>query len=814
MAALSGTLGSPLSSPQIEPLDAHRHNGRLASPETFSTFDTTFPLPSPLRRSSNQFRERELKTKDISNNPQLSLFQLLQKQNQLSNRSDSEDEEEQRRRRSSAFGLGLFRELPEEDKLEQLKAQEDFAFECPACGKDDVNFWSRGRTAGQAECQNKSCGHRWMWKPTTKMIKDGVAFEPNMALPPKPAARPPAKKRKTQNMEMEMEPPAYRGTNGSQTYHSSYYSKPRRRIPPEVSLEHQLNEPDVSYDRMSMRDADFYERYERFFGRRESVYNGNNDESSIFPATKFPEPTEKPGMQSTREAVPIDEEDEIYEAELLELELRRRELEARREAHRARKSQLLLQQRREQLREQNRANRPASRDTMSPDSHSPAVRALSSSPKAPALEKQASSSSHFSQEYADNSAIAPAEPNFVGITRGPNEKIHTQASAAEDNSDFHMFSDEEDALQKPGNQSQYRTGKIPARDSKAVKPVIQVEGTMDTDERDIETAFAEDDMLGSADVMDEEYGYYFSDEDQDFDKGASATLPEVRKQKPVWHHVSDEELEGSDLPWEDDDEYMEADFDQGNGHNEGVSGINGVSENRTGANMTLTKPGGKKRGRKPGSKNKNPSKASERKMKAGKVKGSRQGTGKKPMNSFNPYLLFNKEMRPKLVAEMETKSTGDVSRALSEAWKNMSQHDKQKYIDEAKRKRAELGIDDDKRQEERDQALQRLKERRSEEAGRQKGIPNPFFLWSAEERPKVKLEYPNLGSLTELNDILSKRWKSLDEDVRKVYFDQYKKHKEELLKENPHFKRRRRRKSEVQKASAKMLNNNNTTEEQ
>lgn len=150
MTALSGTLGSPLSSPQIEPLDAHRHNGRLASPETFSTFDTTFPLPSPLRRSSHQFREREPKTKDISNNPQLSLFQLLQKQNQLSTRSDSEDEEEQQRRRSSAFGLGLFRELPEEDKLEQLKAQEDFAFECPACGNDDVNFWSRGRTAGQA----------------------------------------------------------------------------------------------------------------------------------------------------------------------------------------------------------------------------------------------------------------------------------------------------------------------------------------------------------------------------------------------------------------------------------------------------------------------------------------------------------------------------------------------------------------------------------------------------------------------------------------------------------------------------------------
>ncbi|CAM0142533.1 unnamed protein product [Umbelopsis sp. WA50703] len=668
------------------------------------------------------------------------------------------------------------------------------------------------------------------------MIKEGVAFQPNMALPPKPAARPPAKRRKTQDMDLEMVPPTYRGTNGSQTYHSSYYSKPRRRIPPEVSLEHQYNEPDYPHDRMSMRDADFYERYERFFGRRESEYNGNNDESSIFPATKFPEPVEKPGMQSNRENPPIDEEDEIYEAELLELELRRRELEARREAHRARKSQLLLQQRREQLREQNRTNRQASRDTISPDSHSPVVQVLPSSPKIQGVENEASSISNLSPDRVVDSANAPGEPGIVSTTRGTNDKVNHQAPAAEDNSDYHMFSDEDDTtFQISGNQNESQRGKMPARDRKAVKPVVQVEASMDNDERDIGTAFAGDDLMsGNENGMEEEYGYYFSDEEQDIDDGAISARREVRKQKPVWHHVSDEELEDSDLPWEDDDEYVEANIDQDNDNNESVSGGNGVPENSAGANMAVIKPGGKKRGRKPGSKNKNPSKPRERKMKAGKAKGSRQGTGKKPMNSFNPYLLFNKEMRPKLVAEMDTKSTADVSRALSEAWKNLSQvcflhtevlmfglqtnpsiqNEKQKYIDEAKRKRAELGIDDDKRQEEREQALQRLKERRTEEAGRQKGIPNPFFLWSAEERPKVKLEFPNLGSLTELNDILSKRWKHLDPEVRKIYFDQYKKHKEELLKENPHFKRRRRRKSEVQKASGKVLNNNNSDQEQ
>jgi hypothetical protein len=148
MAAVSRTLGSPLSSPQIEPLDTFA--ARFDSPNDRHSLASFPRSPSPrlqhmaLPRTVQSASEVE----DEREEPQFSLFQLLQKNRRQSDMESDDDAES--RRRSSVFGLGLFRELPEEDRLEQLKAQAEFAFECPVCGNEDVQFWSRGRTAGQA----------------------------------------------------------------------------------------------------------------------------------------------------------------------------------------------------------------------------------------------------------------------------------------------------------------------------------------------------------------------------------------------------------------------------------------------------------------------------------------------------------------------------------------------------------------------------------------------------------------------------------------------------------------------------------------
>jgi hypothetical protein len=45
---------------------------------------------------------------------------------------------------------------------------------------------------------------------------------------------------------------------------------------------------------------------------------------------------------------------------------------------------------------------------------------------------------------------------------------------------------------------------------------------------------------------------------------------------------------------------------------------------------------------------------------------------KKPMNSFNAYLLFNRDMRRRIAIEQNVKTPSEVSKLISEAWKNIS----------------------------------------------------------------------------------------------------------------------------------------------
>ena len=150
MTSPDRTLGSPLSSPQIQPLDVYENAGRLASSDDDFSL-ASFPSSPPARiEHIDQPRAAIRANMDMDQDtPKATLFQLLQKHKKREPNLESDDDAEFRRR-SSVFGLGLFQGLPEEDRLEQLRAQEDFTFECPACGNEDVTFWSRGRTAGQA----------------------------------------------------------------------------------------------------------------------------------------------------------------------------------------------------------------------------------------------------------------------------------------------------------------------------------------------------------------------------------------------------------------------------------------------------------------------------------------------------------------------------------------------------------------------------------------------------------------------------------------------------------------------------------------
>lgn len=149
MTALSRTWASPLSSPQIEPLQNYNNLSRSKSPDDNYSLDSTPQSPSSRIAGLRQTRAASEQSNEEYSQPQAALYQLLQRQ-KARQHSLGSDHESESRRRSSAFGMGLFRGLPEEERQEQLKAEADFAFECPACGNEEVQFWSRGRTAGQA----------------------------------------------------------------------------------------------------------------------------------------------------------------------------------------------------------------------------------------------------------------------------------------------------------------------------------------------------------------------------------------------------------------------------------------------------------------------------------------------------------------------------------------------------------------------------------------------------------------------------------------------------------------------------------------
>ncbi|KAI9279701.1 hypothetical protein BC943DRAFT_331570 [Umbelopsis sp. AD052] len=777
MTALSRTWASPLSSPQIEPLQNYNNASRSKSPDDNYSLDSTPQSPSYRIAGLRQARAA---SELSSEQPQSALFQLLQRHKEREQSLGSDDDSDSRRR-SSAFGMGLFRGLPQEERQEQLKAEADFAFECPVCGNEEVQFWSRGRTAGQAECQSRTCGHRWMWKPTTKMLKEGTTFEPNMPLPPKPSIAPARKRRKLKDSSPDMPPPSYsHGMYDRRDPYSSYYSKAPRRIPPELSYEIPSN---TASDYEPNRDPEFYENYERLFANRAPDMDPNSGRPMPFSSTKYPEPSDRSKPQAPGGDFPPDEEDEIYQSELLELELRRREIEARREAHRARKSQLLLQQRRELLREQNLQRQQRQSLTPIVRSDDDTSMSLRSPSEVVAEENQESATQRMEMASTEQAELASS----ANQTAPPKPTKTQKIPRPEDNqsgSDGYMFSDEEE------DATNVRNRKLPKKEVKTVKPIVQVEETLTTGYEGAVPRFAQDATMSDEDRMiNEAFGYYFSDEEDD--TAMVVAGPGIRKQ-PVFQTVSDTE------PVEDDENAMSSDSESE--HDEQVD----LGSEQT--SIDEPKPAPKKRGPKPNPNKppKPPRDPNEPPKKRGpkpnpnkvpkpprpprdpndpppKKRGRKPNPDKKavktkkPMNSFNPYLLFNRDMRKKLAGEHKGKSNGEISGVISEAWKNITPEEKQKYFDETNERRKELG----------------LRACPQKDKNAQRAIPNPFVLFNVEQRPQLHQDHPG-KSIIEINELVAKGWKALTEEEKQGYYKKFEDYKCELLKSNPGFRRKRR----------------------
>lgn len=537
-----------------------------------------------------------------------------------------------------------------------------------------------------------------------------------MPLPPKTSSAPAAKRRKLKGNSPDLAPPSYPRTmpepsNAYAPYypvpqqslprdmyvasnaHEPYNLFPPRRIPPEVSLENRTAEYGPN------RDVEFYNNYNRFFSGRPSEVSQSSEQQLAFPATKFPEPVDrsKPGPPTNE--YPIDEEDEIFQSELLELELRRREIEAKREAHRARQSQLLLQQRREQLREQSLArHRQTLNVTLSDDD---------ADTTAPGNRKQAHSNAtdNFNNQSKDISESATeSPPKNITAEESSDQNIHAQgahsntehnASGSADNhpepaadgsdSDQYMFSDDDVEM------SEKRAGKQPVKETKTVKPVIQVDNALGADANDgPPSPDSDEDMMDDDKLIEEAYGFYFSDEEEEVPYVPTGTG--VRKQ-PVWTRASDvepsdQESVASESASESaaESEYLPQTAPEVAVEKASSAATVQISDSEV--EPSAVQGPKKRRGRPPNPnkipkaprepKRSKPTAATESnepaKKKGRKPSGeNREGQyKKKPMNSFNAYLLFNRDMRRRIAIEQNVKTPSEVSKLISEAWKNIS----------------------------------------------------------------------------------------------------------------------------------------------
>jgi len=142
-----------------------------------------------------------------------------------------------------------------------------------------------------------------------------------------------------------------------------------------------------------------------------------------------------------------------------------------------------------------------------------------------------------------------------------------------------------------------------------------------------------------------------------------------------------------------------------------------------------------------------------------------QGKGGKPMKDPNApkkplsaYFLFSQEERLKVKAEFPDYSITEVAKELGRRWAQIDPAIKQSY---------EQRYQESRRQYE--QALQAYKpQKKKKDPNAPKQPLSAYFLFSQEERLKVKAEHPNY-SICEIAKELGRRWADMNPEVKQHY---------------------------------------------
>ncbi|ORX98560.1 hypothetical protein K493DRAFT_213989 [Basidiobolus meristosporus CBS 931.73] len=152
---------------------------------------------------------------------------------------------------------------------------------------------------------------------------------------------------------------------------------------------------------------------------------------------------------------------------------------------------------------------------------------------------------------------------------------------------------------------------------------------------------------------------------------------------------------------------------------------------------------------------------------------------KRPMNA---YLLFNKEMRHKLLETNPNMSVSEISKEIGDRWKNLNEEERNRYFTEAqsikreflvsnpdfvytRRSKAEIEAGKKRGLEEEDD-LAPTKDPRGRKKKKQKNPTAPkhpmsgFLFYLSAVRPQVAEQYPG-STVGPISKIIASQWNSM-----------------------------------------------------
>ncbi|OUM63810.1 hypothetical protein PIROE2DRAFT_36844, partial [Piromyces sp. E2] len=115
----------------------------------------------------------------------------------------------------------------------------------------------------------------------------------------------------------------------------------------------------------------------------------------------------------------------------------------------------------------------------------------------------------------------------------------------------------------------------------------------------------------------------------------------------------------------------------------------------------------------------------------------------------NAFIIYNRRVRPSVRKENPDLSVAEISKIISKKWKSLPEEEKKVYYDESKR----------------------LPMQYMDPSISFKQPPNAYIIFNRKVRPSVRKENPDL-SVAEISKIISKKWKNLPEEERKLYYEE------------------------------------------